>query len=62
MRKSSKPRQPKRKAPRMEGQDQRLEKALEEGLQETIPTSDAVSVTGPAGPRPISRLAIRQRA
>ncbi len=54
MRKASKARQPKRKAERTESRDQRLEKALEEGLQETFPASDAVSVTEPAGPRPMS--------
>jgi hypothetical protein len=30
----------------------RLEKALEEGLQETFPASDAVSVVQPAPPAP----------
>lgn len=31
---------------------QRLEKALEEGLEETFPASDAVAVTEPAPTRP----------
>ncbi|MFL6545475.1 MAG: hypothetical protein ACJ8LM_09895 [Candidatus Udaeobacter sp.] len=33
----------------------RLEKALEEGLQETFPASDAVSVVQPAPPSPRGR-------
>jgi hypothetical protein len=39
---------PKKKADRR----QRLEKALEEGLEETFPASDAVAVTEPAPTRP----------
>jgi hypothetical protein len=62
MRKASKMRKPKRKAARTESRNQRLEKALEEGLQETFPASDAVSVTEPAGPRPLSDRATRKRA
>jgi hypothetical protein len=34
-----------------EARRRRLEKALEEGLEETFPASDAVSVTQPARPR-----------
>jgi hypothetical protein len=62
VRKASEPSQPKCKAARTEGRDRRLEKALEEGLQETFRASDAVSVTEPAGPRPVSRRAIHTRA
>lgn len=35
-----------------ENERQRLEKALEEGLEETFPASDAVAVTEPAPTRP----------
>jgi hypothetical protein len=62
MRKASKVRQPKSKAERAESIDRRLENALEEGLLETFPASDAVSVIEPAGPRPLSDRATRKRA
>jgi len=35
-----------------EGQRERLERALEEGLRETFPASDPVAVTEPAPARP----------
>jgi hypothetical protein len=51
MRKAAKASQPTHKAATREAKDRRLEKALEEGLLETFPASDAVSVTEPVGPR-----------
>jgi hypothetical protein len=62
MRKAAKARQPTHKATRPETKDRRLEKALEEGLLETFPASDAVSVTEPVGPRPMQRRARHKRA
>jgi hypothetical protein len=59
---SPKPRQPKRKAETTVSRDQLLEKALEEGLQETFLASDAVAVIEPAGPWPLSEQATRKRA
>jgi len=61
MRKASKAAQPKRKAARTESRDRRLEKALEEGLEETFLASDAVSVTEPAAARPMSGRAVRKQ-
>jgi hypothetical protein len=51
MRKTARASQPKHKAGKRRGPDRRLEQALDEGLQETFPASDAVSLTEPAGPR-----------
>jgi hypothetical protein len=45
---AAKPKQPKSKSARKESQRQRLDKALEEGLLETFPASDALAVTKPA--------------
>jgi hypothetical protein len=45
MKSASKVRRPKRDA---KEKRERLEKALEEGLEETFPASDAVAVTEPA--------------
>ena len=44
--------QPKLDVKKKENRRQRLEKALEEVLQETFPASDAVAVTEPAPTRP----------
>jgi hypothetical protein len=62
MRKAAKASQPTHKAATREARDRRLEKALEEGLLETFPASDAVSVTEPVGPRPMRRRARHKRA
>jgi hypothetical protein len=63
MRKASKASRPKRQAARSRRADRHLKQALDEGLQETFPASDAVSVTEPAGPRqPVSERARRKRA
>ena len=45
---TAKSRPPTRSAGKKENRRQRLERALEEGLQETFPASDAVAVTEPA--------------
>jgi hypothetical protein len=45
---TTKEKRPKDKAVRKETKRQRLERALEEGLEETFPGSDAVAVTEPA--------------
>jgi len=49
----SRAKRPKSKASNKEKKRQQLEKALEEGLKETFPASDAVAVTEPTprGPR-----------
>ena len=39
---------PKRKVDKKEDRRQRLERVLQEGLEETFPASDAVAVTEPA--------------
>ena len=39
---------PKRNIEKKENRRQRLERALDEGLQETFPASDALAVTEPA--------------
>jgi len=44
--------QPKRDVEIKENRKQRLERALEEGLEETFPASDAVAVTEPAATPP----------
>ncbi len=51
---STKAKRPKLNAEKKENRRQRLEKALEEGLEETFPASDAVAVTEPAATRPDS--------
>ncbi len=54
--------QRKRKAAEKRNTNPRLEQALDEGLRETFPASDAVSITEPAGEeRPASRPARRKR-
>lgn len=62
MKEAATPRPAKRKAARTRSRDQRLEKALEQGLRETFPASDAVAVIEPAGPWPMKKRAIRKRA
>jgi hypothetical protein len=52
MRATTKAKRRKRKVEKKEGRRQRLERALEEGLKETFPASDAVAVTEPATTRP----------
>ena len=47
MMRAAKSKQPKSKSARKESERQRLDKALEEGLQETFPASDALAITGP---------------
>lgn len=47
-----KTRRPKGAAQNVENRRQRLERALEEGLEETFPASDAVAITEPAPTRP----------
>ena len=44
----TKAKQPKREVEKKKSRQQRLERALEEGLEETFPASDAVAVTEPA--------------
>ena len=48
MMRAAKSKQPKSKSARKESERQRLDKALEEGLQETFPASDALAITEPA--------------
>ena len=48
----SKAARPKGDAAKKKTRRQRLEAALEEGLQETFPASDPVAVTEPAATRP----------
>jgi hypothetical protein len=48
MMRAAKSEQPKSKSARKEIQRQRLDKALEDSLQETFPASDALAVTEPA--------------
>jgi hypothetical protein len=63
MRKAARASQQKHKVIKRKSPDRRLERALDEGLQETFPASDAVSVTEPTGPRqPVSARARRKRA
>jgi hypothetical protein len=50
MPRASKAKRPKVDAAKKESRRERLEWALEEGLRETFPASDAVSVTEPAPP------------
>jgi hypothetical protein len=48
MMRAAKSKQAKSKSARKESERQRLDKALEEGLQETFPASDALAITEPA--------------
>jgi hypothetical protein len=60
-RKAARASQSKRKAINRGSPDRHLEQALDEGLRETFPTSDAVSVTEPAGPQqPVKARARRK--
>lgn len=62
MRKAGKASQLRHKAAKRRSRDRRLEQALDEGLRETFPASDVVSVTEPTGPRhPVSGRARRKR-
>ena len=61
MRKEASASQAKHKAINRGGPDRHLEQALDEGLQETFPVSDAVSVKEPAGPQqPVKACARRK--
>lgn len=53
---------PKRNAEKKENRRQRLERALEEGLEETFPASDAVAVTEPAPTPPGNNRKRKPRA
>ena len=48
MMRAAKSKQSKSKSARKESERQRLDKALEEGLQETFPASDPLAITEPA--------------
>jgi hypothetical protein len=52
MMRAAKSKQPKSKSARKESQRQRLDKALEEGLEETFPASDALAITPAPAARP----------
>jgi nicotinate phosphoribosyltransferase len=52
---ATKAKKPKGKTTKKESRRERVEKALEEGLKGTFPASDAVAVTEPVAPRPLSR-------
>ena len=61
MRKAASASQSKHKAINRGSPDRHLEQALDEGLQETFPASDAVSATEPAGPQqPVTAPARRK--
>jgi nicotinate phosphoribosyltransferase len=48
----TKSKRPKRNAKKKKNRQQRLDNALDEGLEETFPASDVVAITEPAPTRP----------
>jgi hypothetical protein len=52
MMRGAKSKQPRPKSATKESQRQRLDKALDDGLQDSFPASDALAITEPAPARP----------